>query len=61
MLVPNLLEGEMVTGQAHGVARFHAYGNNSTGELGSLLCTNFKLSFVTAFPDLEDEVSFFSV
>ncbi|XP_072037729.1 myotubularin-related protein 10-B-like isoform X2 [Amphiura filiformis] len=45
---PEMLEGEIIIGQAHNVLRFDAFSGLNKGISGSLYCTNFKVSFVSA-------------
>ncbi|XP_071794588.1 myotubularin-related protein 10-B-like isoform X2 [Asterias amurensis] len=41
-------EGEIIIGQAHNVLKFDAFSGHNRGISGSLYCTNFKISFVSA-------------
>ncbi|XP_067131260.1 myotubularin-related protein 10-B [Centruroides vittatus] len=45
--MPNLLNGEMVIAQAENVLKFNIMSELKTGISGELICTTFKLSFVT--------------
>ncbi|XP_013392417.1 myotubularin-related protein 10-B isoform X2 [Lingula anatina] len=47
-LEPQLLPGELIVGHAQNVLKFSAYSEQKQGISGSLFCTNFKVSFVTA-------------
>ncbi|XP_022100845.1 myotubularin-related protein 10-A-like isoform X3 [Acanthaster planci] len=40
--------GELIIGQAHNVLKFDAFSGLNRGISGSLYCTNFKISFVSA-------------
>ncbi|XP_013780665.1 myotubularin-related protein 10-A-like [Limulus polyphemus] len=46
-LQPKLLPGEAIVRQANNVLKFNNMSNHKTGISGALICTNFKLSFVT--------------
>ncbi|XP_038071894.1 myotubularin-related protein 10-B-like isoform X2 [Patiria miniata] len=41
-------EGEIIIGQAHNVLKFDSFSGLNKGISGSLYCTNFKISFVSA-------------
>lgn len=45
---PNLLPGEIIIRQAPNVLKFDTFSGQTRGISGSLTCTNFKLSFVSA-------------
>ncbi|XP_077870447.1 myotubularin-related protein 10-B-like [Saccoglossus kowalevskii] len=47
-LEPKLLSGEIIIAQAHHVLKYNTFGDLKHGVSGSLYCTNFKISFVTA-------------
>ncbi|KAG1655281.1 hypothetical protein GQR58_024625 [Nymphon striatum] len=47
-LNPQIIPGEVVIAFAENVLKFDAFSNEKRGLSGSLFCTNFKLSFVTA-------------
>ncbi|CAH1798079.1 unnamed protein product [Owenia fusiformis] len=49
-LEPSLLPGEILIGTAHNVLKVSPYSDQKqgSGTYGSLFCTNFKLSFLTA-------------
>lgn len=45
---PSLLDGEVVISHTPNVLKFDSYNGLNRGISGSLFCTNFKISFVTA-------------
>eukprot|EP00057_Strongylocentrotus_purpuratus_P006227 XP_011660701.1 PREDICTED: myotubularin-related protein 10-A isoform X4 [Strongylocentrotus purpuratus] len=45
---PRLLDGEVIICQTPNVLKFDSYNGSNRGISGTLFCTNFKISFVTA-------------
>lgn len=45
---PSLLPGEVTIAQAENVLKFNTLSELNKGISGTLICTNFKLSFLTA-------------